>query len=585
MYAQDWDHAGSITPQHRSPEAIMLDMRRRLQKLSVGQEKLAKSRSELLLKRERLRALVKDVQVKRTEAGDVEAAYMSCVRAIMNSGFVVDQEQNTSLTELYNRMESIRNELGALETDLQQNGRALTGAELRFVEEEDAFYQYDLPEIFEQDMDLVNQNHPAAPKESSTSLVPLRPPPPPPPPPPPLTSSLLGYPPPVHLDGQDYFPNPPPPPPLETFSMRKSSPITILPSSSPGSLLLSLSLSDQFDYNTRDEKDCSVELDGLGKQFEPSERVEIRSLYTGDNTCHHSTTNLEVPKSVTSSEAELELLHIKHVGKYPEAPVQERRFSEPIHLEDETLAASEGLERSLSESAMIDAHCKPAIKHRVRAWLLTLLQENAIEKTMYQNILEDTLNMYGFCYPDEGWEEPATQYWSRDSKSSFGTTAQRTSTVTSKNSIGARSSEDVGATSPTLKRRRSTRTNPALKTLASRALYIDTNHCIEDELDDPSYFPLPQSPVSTTSNAKSLNGTQEARQSPNLPPLISPDSPLSKGDSNQSDKQIEMTSFFPPPLPPSPTHLVHNFYAVTGQMIHSVISDSRRHHHHEMSPD
>lgn len=150
---------------------------------------------------------------------------------------------------------------------------------------------------------------------------------------------------------------------------------------------------------------------------------------------------------------------------------------------------------------------KSSVKHRIREWLLNLLRLNKIEKTQYRNILKDTLRRHGLHYPNGlSWEEPASMYWSRDSRSSFGTVADdypNSSTFGSRMSF--HSTKNPGPNVAPFRRRQSTRTRPDEDLVATEALILDTNDPSEAEIDHPSFFPLPRSPSQETDQCSEMD--------------------------------------------------------------------------------
>lgn len=525
---RDKNYTSLPTPQYRSPEAIMHDIRKRVREVAVYQERLARSRNVLLLKREHIRALVKNVQVARVKAGDAEAAFMSYVRIVATEGLRNDrkQERQVIFTDLYNRVESTRNELGVLETDLQQNGRALTGAEVRFMEEENAFYQYDLVEMFEEDFNLLEDNEATVAYVPTISMVPPpQPPPPPPPPLPPQSYSTYTYL--LHntSNGQDNLPRPSlPPPPVSSFEeplpLRPSrvTPFSHLP---PAPLPLSVTTTPKAICEAHNDQYSILELDGLGKQFDHSYPVETpsrnRSQVISEQLNHRASpepkTSLSVDAStrshfrVLSSGGSIYVESEQSQGQDASAEqfvdLEGRQRFSPGDNESKKSVLSQNVNQPLDEKPIPEFHSKLTIKHRIRVWLFNLLQQSKIEKALYQNILEDTLKRYGFQYPDnESWEAPATQYWSQDSRSSFEADLRGMSNTSSCSSADARSTSGIEIFAGRLPQRHSARTYPARNIDDPSNFHLNTVEFSADESDDPSYYPLPRSPSLALSNAE-----------------------------------------------------------------------------------
>lgn len=560
------DQAGSITPQYRSPETVSRTIRQHVQDASVQQTRLARSRDQLLRKRRRVQTLKNDVEVMRMEAADAEAMFMNHVRSFVNQFSLISNSQEgvPTLIELYNNVESTRNSLGVLETDLQQTERALAGAELRFGEEERAFYQFDLLEQLEQDLGSLDQI--VMPFTVTSGL--RHPIPPPPPPPPPGFISL------VHLDGQDYPvapPPPPPPPPLPAMLLSQNifepRPTTATSTSLPLTLpLLALIAPDRGDQG---DKPSAIELDGLGQQFENSfGRAE--PLGTEENALDPLRESLtpkpgtpssfitatetysQVLSSIAYSEAETEEIQQDDLRPSLHTPEATKPGSDPGVHNNHGLVASQSqlVERSLSENARYDKHRLLRLKVRIRAWLFTLLKDNVIEKTLYKNILKDTLKAHGYDYPEnESWVEPAAHYWGKDSLSSLGTGLHDKSCSESGSSRSMLSVIETGPTTQGLLRRRSTRSNPALGTIPSKTTYLNSSVHEETQLNDAANFQLPQSPISPPSETMG-SYLEDEEDDPSYFPL--PPSPISQA-SEINDDDIEVEDYWLYiPLPPTP---------------------------------
>lgn len=561
----------------------MNDIRKRVQALAIDQERLAQSRNELLSKREHIRLLVKDVQVKRVEAGDAEVAFMTYVRKIATNGLIniSSQEQNATLSGLYNRVELVRDKVGELETDLLHFGRDLTAAEIRFQEEENSFYQYDLVERFEDDFHMVGPSFAAtSPLPTISLLPPPHPPSFPPPPPPPLQSrssesSPWPYLAPLHLNGQVYYPLPPPPPqpppPQQAAKMNAGhvpKPVRItMPALYP-----STGLFERIQNEKRQQHD-STELDGMGKQFNPIHCAEDTPLDTRDEEMQISTvptwlraigpyridaSTSSAPhtrSSLGSSDVETDQTHVEDTNMDFFASVGGRRRSDPNNNDKNSLSVQNAMERSLSESAILSFQTKPTPKHRIRVWLLDLLEQSKIEKKLYQNILEDTLELHGFDFPDnESWEEPARTLWSYDSRSSLEEAISQSDSRSLESEISPQTSENTQAVTGAFRRRRSTRANLADKPFDSKVHHPSTVLPWDDDLDDPSFFPLPQSTFRRTSLAGSEDSSMDDPCYFPLPPSIatttdteSPENPLQSKESLPASRPSSTVAMLPDP--------------------------------------
>jgi hypothetical protein len=422
FHIDERSHADTITLRFRSPETILQGILKRIQDVADKQEKLSKSREGLLARRERARASSKNIQAKRSAAGDAEAAFMDYIRDFMSSATT----PSFQMIDLYNKVETARNDLGALEADHQQLERNLTGADWMFKEEEDEFYQYGLSELFE---DLLVDPDQDNLRGSSSILV-----------------GPQQMPPPSHFDtellqgpqNQTQITAPPPQSPAGSAGIQLA---TLEAQSLPSRPLRTVPRIIEPDSSTG--SGIKTELDGLGKQFGSASLPEPDSLEAKDLVVpiEDSLLRPESPLSSTSpvstilasdqysrglssnwlSEADTDgTANNTHLVAQTSSIA--RRLSDPTSFESKNLAIPLTLERSLSENAAHNVHRGRAVKNRVRAWLMSLLEHNPMEKTLYYNILEATLRKHGFHYPDyEPWGVPATQYWARDSRSSFET--------------------------------------------------------------------------------------------------------------------------------------------------------------------
>ena len=557
-------HTGTITPQYRYPEKILQDIRKRIDDAAIKQEKLSKSRENLLVKRERTRVSGKKVQAKRSEAGDAEAAFMDHIRNFMNTATT----PSFQMIDLFNKVESARNELGAMEADYQQLERSLTGADWMFKEEEDEFYQYGLPELFEDVFEGANLR----PQDTAIPILPHRQSAPPPPPP--ILS--LGH---VDTDPPQiprYPPQRPPPPPLPLPRFADSAQSAFVSRSHPSESLSppdrSFPLPHIIEPDLGSDRKSKIELDGLGKQFGSVSHLGTSPLGYNDISIPDSLSVPELGSSfsfpastILASEtysqglgpswcSEAETANGTYLAPY--MSLTGRRYSDPITYGDEEFTTPQTLERSLSENAISDVHRGRAAKNRVRIWLMSLLKHNPMEKALYHNILEATLEKYGYHYPDhEPWGIPATQYWGRDSRSSFETDPLDKSTT----ALGTIQDARLADT-PALLVGESLRTPPLgsslfeleIKTMQPEAL-VATNR--DEDVDlDPANSPLPPSPI-TSSNGTAVppHGKKLALQakshssSLNLPKITIA--------CPQDDEDTILSQAASKPLPPSPIHL------------------------------
>ncbi|KAF3035087.1 protocadherin- 15 [Didymella heteroderae] len=459
LHVDERSHAGRVAPQFRSPEKVLLDIRNRIDDAAKKQRDLSNSRENLLARRERTRASSKRVQAKRSEAGDAEAAFMDYIRDFMSSTTTPSFE----MINLYNRVESARNDLGAMEADHQQLERSLSGADWMLKEEEDEFYQYGLTELFEGILEPVDQlsQDVARPVPLGPFQSMLPPPPPPPPPPHPVPAPPPALPPPLSpfipslvarssdarspwlQASHNQYQGVPLPPPrgVSSVDLHLSTPVahsSLSQFAQTQGELQHLPVIKASDFEPAEAND--IELDGLGDQFDSVSSPDPGLLEARDISASNDPSMLDFESLPSLSPTVLASdIHSKglsygwHHGTATSdtandrfltthVPFNGRRLSDPTNYENKDLTIPQTLERSLSENTAYDMHRGRAAKNRVRAWLMSILVDSHMEKTLYYNILEATLEENGFHYPDhEPWGLPATQYWSRDSRSSFET--------------------------------------------------------------------------------------------------------------------------------------------------------------------
>ncbi|KAI4931245.1 hypothetical protein J4E85_003835 [Alternaria conjuncta] len=183
----------------------MSQIRQRLEEIADSQIRISSARKQLLVKRERLRTNSRVVQLKRVDAGDAEAAFMSRIREFLNDH---PGELSSLLQDAYEKVEKARDDLGETEQNYLEDESDLTGAEWMFMDQEDRFYQWDihsiLPDENNADTTFTIGNlsetipHTSAystplPSTGSPSPDQFLPPPPPPPPPPPTHRYFTSY--------------------------------------------------------------------------------------------------------------------------------------------------------------------------------------------------------------------------------------------------------------------------------------------------------------------------------------------------------------------------------------------------------
>jgi hypothetical protein len=388
-----YQHTGKGDPRRSMRLNVVLEqIRKNLEDTSESQSRLATARQQLLIKRERVRTSSRKVQRKRVDAGDAEATFMSRLRESVNHH---REELPSSLLDAYDEVERTRNNLGEIEEDYLQAERELTGAEWTFMDQENAFYQFDLHNIL--------------PGEVSEEFVPspdrlptLYPYPPPPPPPPfflplsndgPIGSSIR------------------PPPPLSPQPFSIPFPGTLTPTT--------LSIQQ---YHT-----VVAEVEGLRKDFEHLRHKKAQYIDWGDDSDIQSadgedTSNLDLTAStmeyfdilhkLSDREARAQQLKIEEMSQHLPASTLERRYSEPTPFLTHASASSTAMRRAQTESAASMLYNDQTAKDKIREWSLTYLKDNAVQKHLYINTLE-----HHGVFDLEGcdWRYRAEQYWSQDS--------------------------------------------------------------------------------------------------------------------------------------------------------------------------
>ena len=512
---------------------------------------------------------------------------MDYLRDFMNSATTPSFE----MIDLYSKVESARNALGVLETDHQQLERSLSGADWMFKEEEDEFYQYGLHELFEDIFDSPDQGVQEVAVPTPLDVPPMPPPPALAPPAAPQDLVLLqscDNPPAMSPLLSPRFPPPPPLPPSSLYPASPSSgdispgfvtaglsyPTLAHPQYPPDS---ASSLPRIVEPSLENNGDRRVELNGLGRQFGTGTHLEASADEIKDPSDPDEPLSLESessPSLPTStpfasgtysrglspswrSDADTDrTANDSHLA--PHVSSTDRRYSDPVTYDDRKLAIPQSLERCLSEDNLFDNHRSRATKSRVRSWLMGLLRYNSMDRTLYHNILEATLKKYGYQYPDhESWGEPASQYWAKDSRSSFETdpSDRSTTALDTIQELRAVDSAEVlllnashGLLSGTSGSRLEIKiTPPEVPTPLDRNKNQDM---------DPTDIPLPSSPiVPLDGTVVSLTDEQPAKLAElKLQPSTST-LPLITIVFPQDDEYTILHQAASKPLPPSPIHL------------------------------
>jgi hypothetical protein len=224
-----------------------------------------------------------------------------------------------------------------------------------------------------------------------------------------------------------------------------------------------------------------------------------------------------------------------------------RRESDSLMYSRQNLVVSQPLERSLNENAMHNLDLETGVMDRFRTWLYTLLETDAIRKTLYQNILSQTLRKHGFEYAvRRSWMIPALLFRQENISSTTDAEAQER---TSNSSNAVLSVLNVVPTTVGSLRRRSTKTIAVTRTIGSRAIHLAHSREL-GQLDDPTDFPLPLPPIVPLSQ---IGSNLEAEED-DLSHFPLPRSPAFEvGDGDQENIDVEDGDWCCVPLPPSPT--------------------------------
>ena len=425
-------HADIEATQHPHLGRFPQELRDVLQDVASKQETLAKLREDLVIERQRLISSRNQVRAKRLETRDAEAGLMSFLRNLMNE---IQQKVPASLLESYNRVDTLRNELGILEEEFLLAERKFAGSEWGLMDEENDFYQFELLDVIENAVSGV-----ASPLHDYEQVLASTGP----------TSDLLNpgatavpgipsHPPPGYIPGgegvvQSNQHVPPPPPPLLLHTAQSNTPEPVVERSieSPPLTIhpppqdVSTGSSDGLrDYHTVIE-----ELEILRRSFETlrHERAEVLDTIEDDSVSISSVPsigskddNMVQPAAAgierqtffqilqQISDPEIEATRLKNETMFNDIQLlaTTRRHSDPTNFANAVQTPSIFMSRALSETAIPTLSNDSGAKGRLREWLLAQLKEDPLQRRMYRNIL-----MYrGLQTPaDETWEDRASSY-------------------------------------------------------------------------------------------------------------------------------------------------------------------------------
>lgn len=384
----------------------------RLESLSESQDQLASARRQLLITRERVRTASRNVRLKRVDAGDAEVVFMNRLRQFINDSRDGIPE---TLLDAYNAVAQGRDILGEIEEDYLQAERDLTGAEWRFMDQENGFYQFDIWSIVnEEDSEGI-----AAPQDQTYGF-PSHPPPP---------QSPLG--PIAYAAGWlDTSRSPDTPCPAHSPPLRSAvSTLDVTATSMPPSEVYFAELAEieklrkGFDQIRHDKASSIVWQEGGGVLY--ADGVDTVDLDPAAPTSDY----FKILNQLSVCEANAQQLKVAAMAGIREAPdwALARRYSDPMYDFTATQPCSASMRRTQTESAVHSVRNDPTTKEKIREWSLKYLKESAVQKCIYLNALEDreVANL-----ADEDWRARATRFWSNDSVDEIGGGNERCETST-----------------------------------------------------------------------------------------------------------------------------------------------------------
>ncbi|KAI4673434.1 uncharacterized protein J4E84_011076 [Alternaria hordeiaustralica] len=372
--------------------------RQRLNTLSDSQAKLSSIREDLLIERERVRATSRKIQQKRIDAGNAEAMFMSRLSQFVNE---YPGGLSRALLAAYDDVRQKRDDLGEIEDDYLRAESDLTGAEWTFVARETQFYQFDINSIFSQpDNEQLGSLHNQHPKTSHHLPLAHIPPCPP-----------------GSLSPSQVLKLPPPPPPPQFAA--SPPPLTFI---SPA-----IAAQPPPDRVDRDYAAMVAGVETLKKELDKVRRTQASSITwdEGDEVFFPDGDGLPDSNNTTSAsefgnmvyelskrKAKAEQYKAKELFPVPAASRLARRSSDPANSYRTVPEDATAMRRTQTESAAAFMQNNSLVREKIRAWSLTHLKEDAVQKHLYLN----TLAHYGIASPTEGdWELRAAQFWSHDS--------------------------------------------------------------------------------------------------------------------------------------------------------------------------
>jgi hypothetical protein len=374
-------------------DKIMAHIRQRLEEISDSQIDISSARKQLLVKRERLRTASRVVQLKRVDAGDAEAAFMTRVREFVNEN---PGQLSAPLMDAYREVEETRDNLGEIEQNYLEAESDLTGAEWKFMDQEDRFYQWDIHSIIPEENDEnaamsvgeLNENSPNLPAYST----PLH------------STGSQGL---AHPLDSPYAPPPPPTHgPFTSHDLATSSSITNVNQGYATMMAEVDTLKREFDQ-LRHKQACELAWEESHDLFLPgSEEFVDGDLNDSSNGCG------DIVYKICIREAKAQRFKVESMIPALDASKPTRRYSDTAHSIRPATICSTAMRRTQTESAASSLRDHPTAKQKIREWSLFHLKESAVHKQVYLNTLQE----HGVSSPVEGdWKARATQFWGNDS--------------------------------------------------------------------------------------------------------------------------------------------------------------------------
>ncbi|KAI4953233.1 hypothetical protein J4E86_006774 [Alternaria arbusti] len=371
--------------------------RQRLNTLSDSQAKLSANREDLLIERERVRATGRKVQQKRIDAGNAEAKFMRQLSEFVNN---YPGELSRALLATYNDVRETRDNLGEMEDDYLRAESDLTGAEWTFVARETQFYQFDINNIFsEPDNEQLASPHSRS-LETSHQLPLCHIPPCP-------TGSL---------SPSQVLKLPPPPPPqfapsppslaFATSAVAAQPPLIQVDREYAAMMAGVETLKKELDRVRQTQASTITWDEGDDVFFPEGDGLPDSNLTTSASEFGNMVYELSTRRVKAEQYKAQEIFPVLVASRLA------RRVSDPANSHTTVPEDSTTMRRTQTESAAASMRNNASVREKIRAWSLTHLKEDAVQKRLYLN----TLAHYGIASTTEGdWALRATQFWSHDS--------------------------------------------------------------------------------------------------------------------------------------------------------------------------